>query len=83
MKSQGHISDPDAPRRDVAALVWNGLGWKITLSMGTEMWSGSRGPPGSAVSLGLRRSTPCRAELSTAHSSLTGHVHVRNQSLPG
>ena len=79
MKSQGLGSDPDAPRRYVAALVWNGLGWKITLSTGTEVRSGSRGPAGSAVSLGLRKSSPCRAELSTAHSPLTGHSHTRNR----
>lgn len=71
MKSQGLlVSDLDAPRRDVAALVWDGLGWKITWSVGTEVRSGSRGRAGSAVSLGLGQSAPCRAALSTAHTLL-------------
>lgn len=77
MKSQGLVTDLDAPRRDVASLVWDGLGCIITLYTGTEVRSRSRGPARSAVSLGLRRSAPCRVALSTAHSPLSTHVHTR------
>lgn len=42
MKSQGLVSDLDAPQRDVVALIWDGLGWKITLSTGTEVRSGQQ-----------------------------------------